>query len=1138
MRREVRHKAIATLLFGGVLIAVALMGAAPGGAQQPAGVAPQSAAIEFNRDIRPILSDKCFVCHGPDAPAKGIRLRLDSEAAATADLGRGRRAIVPGQPDKSELVKRTTHANEALRMPPADSGRTLSKGEIERLKEWIAQGAKWQSHWAFVAPVRPQLPQVKNNAWPKNAIDYFVLARLEREGLSPAPEADRATLLRRVSLDLAGLPPTPRELNDFLNDRSPNAYEKVVDRLLASPRYGERMAFKWLDAARYADTNGYQNDGERYMWRWRDWVINAFNQNMPYDQFTVEQLGGDLLPRPTLDQRIATAFNRNHRQNSEDGLIPEEYAVEYVVDRVDTTTTVFLGVTMGCARCHTHKYDPFTHKEYYQLYAYFNSVPEDGRGSYHTSQPWIPAPTVEQQKQIRRIETDIAQTSRKLDTLVGAHQKDLQRWARALPSSTSTGARQWFPSENLLLRHSLDANAEAEQVGKIERRESAGYEGVKPETLAKQPPAGFRDGSPRQVKSPVGEGAAFDGQLFYDAGRIADFDYSDRLVDHRDRFAISAWFYPESEQSGAIVSHMQDRAGEKDGSLPKNRGYGLFFNDGKLHWNVVSVWADDSWRVETADVVALKQWHHVVVTFDGREPYERAQIYLNGRKQKLKVNNGRLYRTFSDVSANLRIGGGAGPEYRFKGALDEVRVYKSLPDADQLAMLSCADSLPSIVAVPARERTEGQRLKLVNAWLDGGAPASLRREWERLRELKRARAKLERDVQLLMVMQELPEPRPAQVLKRGAYDAPGEAVARGLPAALRPPGANGQPSNRLEFARWLVGSENPLTARVTVNRFWQMLFGTGLVKTVEDFGSQGEPPSHPELLDWLATEFRVGGAKRGGDKETSNRRDEKTEQTDPLSATGNPPWDVKALLKTFVMSATYRQTSNVTPQLLQRDPDNRLLARGARYRLPAEMIRDQALFVSGLLAEKRGGPSVRPYQPAGLLKDMVFPNMANYAQEKGEGLWRRSLYTYWKRTVLNPGMQVFDATAREQCTVRETRTNTPLQALNLMNDVTYVEAARMLAERMLVSGGEEPRRRLEWAFRAVTSRSPDAAEQQTLLENLDAQLAYFRAHPREAEKLLTTGERRNDARLDATELAAYAMTASMILNLDEAITRQ
>ncbi|MGH9843188.1 MAG: DUF1549 domain-containing protein, partial [Blastocatellia bacterium] len=640
-----RQRMIAALLLGGALIAVALTEAAPGSAGQ-------SVAIDFNRDIRPILSDKCFVCHGPDATAKKIKLRLDSEAAATADLGRGRRAIVPGEPDKSQLVKRITHADEDMRMPPADSGRTLTRQEIDLLTEWIKQGAKWQTHWAFVAPVRPQLPQVKNTAWPKNAIDHFVLARLERaneKSLQPSPEADRATLLRRASLDLTGLPPTPEELDDFLKDQSPNAYEKVVDRLLASPRYGERMAFKWLDAARYADTNGYQNDGDRYNWRWRDWVINAFNRNLPYDQFTIEQLAGDLLPNPTLDQRIATAFNRNHRLNSEDGLIPEEYAVEYVVDRVDTTSTVFLGLTMSCARCHTHKYDPFTHKEYYQLYAYFNSVPEDGRGSYHTSEPWIPAPTLEQQERLRQLETDIARTTRKLNALVGAHQSDLRRWSRALPSSTSSGGlQQWFPAGNLLLRHSLDANANAEMVGRPEHREFAGYEAARPEMYAKQQPAGFRDGSPANVTSPAGQGVAFDGRMFYDVGQVADFDYSDRLYDHRDQFAISAWFYPEAENSGAIVTHMQDQPGEKDGSLPKQRGYGLFFNDGKLHWNVVSVWADDSWRVETGPV-ALKQRHHVVAIFDGREPYERAQIYLDGRKQTLKVNNARLFRTFANA---------------------------------------------------------------------------------------------------------------------------------------------------------------------------------------------------------------------------------------------------------------------------------------------------------------------------------------------------------------------------------------------------------------------------------------------------------------------------------------------------------
>lgn len=1055
-------------------------------------------AIDFNRDIRPILSDKCFVCHGPDAPAKKIRLRLDSEASARA-------AIVPGKPSESRLVQRITHADEAMRMPPADSGRKLGPREIELLTEWVQQGAPWQSHWSFIPPVRPSPPPVKNAAWVRNAIDAFVLARLEREGLRPAPEADRGMLLRRVSLDLSGLPPTPAELDAFLRDSSPNAYEKAVDRLLASPRYGERMAFKWLDAARYADTNGYQNDGDRSMWRWRDWVIEAFNRNTPFDRFTIEQLAGDLLPAPAnhkaaLDQLIATAFNRNHRQNSEDGLIPEEYAVEYVVDRVDTTATVFLGLTMGCARCHNHKYDPIAQREYYQLYAYFNSVPEDGRASYHNSPPWIWAPTIEQQRKLCELETGIAKTTRRLNDLAGPHEQAMSQWASALPR------QQWFPAANLLLRHSLDADSAVELIGPVKPRESAGYASAKPDLSQKAQPAGYRHGTPSFAASPVGQGAVFDGRVFYDAGRVADFDYSDRLVEHRDQFAISAWFYAESENSGAIVTHMQDNTAEKDGVLPKNRGYGLFFNGGRLHWNIVSVWADDSWRVETAEPVSLKQWHHVVAIFDGRIPYDHAEIWLDGRKQAVKLNNGRLFRTFADAGANLRIGGGAGPEYRFKGMLEEVRVYRARPDADEIAVLACAESLPAIAAIPAARRTEGQRLKLRNAWLERAAPPSLHETWTALGELQRRKAALEREFPLVMTMQELPAPRPAHVLRRGAYDQPGELVTRGLPAALRPNADRPPPANRLEFARWLVSAENPLTARVQVNRLWQMLFGAGLVRTVEDFGSQGELPSHPELLDWLAVEFMRG-------------------------------WDVKALLKTIVTSATYRQASALTPPMLQRDPENRLLARGPRLRLPAEMIRDQALLVSGLLVEKRGGPSVRPYQPEGLLKDMTFSNMTDYARDRGEGLWRRSLYTFWKRTVLNPGMLVFDATAREQCTVRETRTNTPLQALNLMNDVTYVEAARLLAERMLKEGGATPDARLAWAFRALTARTPDKVERETLLDHLRAQMSHFQRNPAAVAQLLAAGEKRNDPQWNPAELAAYATTASLLLNLDEAITK-
>ena len=552
---------------------------------------------------------------------------------------------------------------------------------------------------------------------------------------------------------------------------------------------------------------------------------------------------------------------------------------------------------------------------------------------------------------------------------------------------------------------------------------------------------------------------------------------------------------------------MSDNVTEQENNLPKGRGYGVFFVNGKVHFNLVGVWADDSFRVETENTLPIKRWHHVVAVFDSLQPYDKVQIYLNGQKQTLKVNNSRLFRQFANNDAHLRIGGGGGPQWRFKGMLDEVRIYKALPSPEQIALLSCPDSLSHIATIPPQMRSDGQRLKIRNAFLDEAASTTARSEWKALRALRQQKAALETSFVTLMVMQELPEPRPASVLKRGAYDAKGERVDRGVPAVL-PAMPKTWPNNRLGLARWLVSPENPLTARVTVNRFWQMFFSNGLVKTAEDFGAQGEAPSHPDLLDWLAVELQQNG------------------------------WNVKALLRTIVMSSTYRQSSRLTPELLQRDPDNRLLARGPRVRLPAEMIRDQALLVSGLLVEELGGPSVRPYQPEGLYKDLLFSNMTKYAQDKSKGLWRRSLYTFWKRTVNPPAMNVFDASSREYCMVRETRTNTPLQALNLMNDTTYVEAARMMAQRMLSEGGTKPEERIALGLRLAAGRRPDENETQLLLGNLQSQLEYFRSHSQEAARLLAVGAKPSDAKLKAEELAAYAVIASLILNLDEVITKQ
>ena len=762
-------------------------------------------SIEFNRDVRPILSDKCYNCHGADAVTKKIPLRLDSEAAAKADLG-GRRAIVDGDPGASEMIRRITSENKATRMPPTYSGLKLSDGEIATLREWVAQGARWQKHWAFIPPVRPSQPAVKNAAWVRNPIDSFVLARLEREGLAPSAEAGRETLLRRVSLDLTGLPPSIPEMDAFLHDESPQAYEKAVDRLLASPRYGERMAARWLDAARYADSNGYQFDGERVMWRWRDWVIDAFNRNERFDQFALEQIAGDLLPGATLEQKIATGFNRNHRANAEDGIIPEEYAVEYVVDRVETTSTVFLGATLGCACCHNHKYDPFTQKEFYQVFAYFNNVPEMGRAmKYGNSPPLVPAPTREQQAALTKLDGKIAEVEAFL------RGKD-SNWE---PEAGHARPLRWFPSVDLDAAFPLNSE--------------------------------------------------FDGKTFVDGGAAGDFDIE-------DRFTISVWVYSDGTPDGAVVSKMVDD--------PKGKGYGVYLNQGKAHVHLTSVWADDAIRLETEESLAAKRWHHLLVTYSGSRMAEGVHVYIDGKPATNKVEMDTLFRPFKNAGnafrVPFRIGGGGGPERRFRGRIDDVRIYRRVLDSQEIAALALGESIDAIAAKPEAQRSEIERLQLRWYYLENAAPPDVRDAWKRLTALRQEKERLERSFPTVMVMAERPIRKDTFLLVRGAYDKPGEKVQPGVPAVL-PPLPAGAPNNRLGFAKWVVYPGNPLLARVTMNRFWQMYFGTGLVKTTEDFGVQGEWPSHPELLDWLATEFIRSG------------------------------WDVKAMQKLIVTSATYRR---------------------------------------------------------------------------------------------------------------------------------------------------------------------------------------------------------------------------------------
>ena len=1078
-----------------VLSALAILCVALGCSAQAAEPLPQ--VVDFNRDIRPILSDNCFQCHGPDKARRKANLRLDTEEGAFADLG-DHRALVPGDLGKSELFRRISADDEQERMPPKKAGRPLTDRQIALVRRWIEQGAKWQKHWSLLPPTKAAPPKVTNRSWPRNGIDHFILDRLEHEGLAPAPEADRVPLLRRVTLDLTGLPPTPAEVDAFLADTSPYAYETVVDRLLASPHYGERLAIPWLDAARYADTNGYQTDGERVMWRWRDWVIDAYNRNLPFDQFTVAQLAGDLLPPPsplplspsegergrgegaTLEQKIATGFNRNHRGNSEGGIIPEEYAVEYVVDRVETTATVWLGLTLGCARCHDHKYDPLKQKEFYQVFAYFNNVPEKGRAlKYGNSPPYVKAPTPIQQERLRKLEQDLAAAEDRWVRLGPELTAAQTEWEKSVDRGT---VGTWSITRGLTAAYDLDGSTTGQ----------ASRERQRPERVVE---GKFRDGEPQYAPGRVGQAAVFDGKRYLDAGDVAGFGFY-------DQFSCAAWIHPSAGQGGTVLSRMTDD--------DQADGYSLVLRNGKLQVNLVKRWLDDAIRVETERTLPAEEWHHVAVTYDGSRVAAGVKVYVDGKEEKLRVVLDELNQNFA-TKEPLRIGGGGGLKGRFHGRINQVRIYERILDGEEAAILAVTDAVADLLTLPAAKRNRAQADKLRACFLDRYAPVAIRQAQEQVLSLQRQKVEFAESIPTCMVMEEMPVPRTTHLLIRGAYDRPGEVVTPGVPGSLLTPvayapGSPGVPNNRLGFARWLVDRGNPLTARVAVNRFWQMYFGTGLVKSVGDFGSQGEWPSHPELLDWLACEFMASG------------------------------WDMKALQRLIVTSSTYRQSSRLTPALLQRDPENRLLGRGPRFRLPATTIRDQALAASGLLAAKVGGPSVRPYQPEGLVKELT--GTEDYKQDHGANLYRRSLYTFWKRTVAPPAMVTFDAAGRETCVVRETRTNTPLQALTLMNDIAFVEAARNLAQRVLVEAGATPEERLALAFRLVLARRPGAAEMRVLREGLEQHLADYRKDRDAARKLISQGESRPDGKLDAAELAAYTTVAGLILNLDEAITKE
>jgi len=1034
-----------TAVLGGSILAV--LTASPAAA--PAGDRPAGPGVQFNQDIRPILSDNCFACHGPDSVHRQADLRLDRrEGLLGNEPGEG--PVVAGKPDESELLRRIVSTDEDERMPPPSSGRTLTQQQIDLVRRWIAEGASWQPHWSFVRPERPAAAKVQNSSWPRNPIDTFLLARLEAEGLSPSPEADRTTLIRRVTLDLTGLPPTLAEIDAFVADASPDAYEKLVDRLLASPHYGEQMTRYWLDAARYGDTHGLHLDNERSMWLYRDWLIGAFNANRRFDQFTVEQLAGDLLPEAAVDQKIASGFNRCNVTTSEGGAIAEEFVVRYAVDRTEAMASVWMGLTVGCAACHDHKFDPITQKEFYQLYAFFNSMADPAMdGNAMLTPPVVQVPSAEQVQKKDSLNAEIA---------------------------------------------AIQAQVEAELAG-------IAYE--EPQPTAAPAPNAAADCVWIEDALPPGAQASGDGNPPWQFVAAPEPVYSGQSASKRTATGRSQHFF-----TGAAPGL---RIGEGDRLFAY-----VYLDPANPPQEIMLQWNDGSWEHRAywgSDVIDWGQAGTASRLPMGALPEAGKWIRLEVEAVKVGLKPGTTVNGWAFTQYD-------GTVYWDKAGIttrtpQDNRSFESQSAWEQVVKTTKDSSVPKpvldAIQLEPAQRSDPQK-KLVRDHFLENVYTKTRSVFAplhaRIGTAKKALEDLEKSIPATFVSADLPKPREAFVLKRGLYDQPGEKVSRDVPAVL-PPLPQDAPRNRLGLARWLVDPAHPLTARVTVNRFWQRYFGAGIVKTAEDFGTQGDPPSHPELLDWLATEFVASG------------------------------WDVKHMQRLIVTSAAYRQSARASQALLDRDPENRLLARGPRLRMDAEMVRDNALAVSGLLVRTIGGRSVKPYQPSGLWEAVGYTssNTARFVQDHGEALYRRSMYTFWKRTSPPPTMLLLDAPSRETCTLRRSRTNTPLAALALMNDIQFFEAARQLAQRTMLEGGARPEDRVGHAFRLAAARPPSDEERIILLDQYQKHLDEYRQDSQSAAKLLAVGESKRNESLDAAELAAWTMVANTILNLDETISK-
>ena len=1018
--------------------------------------------VSYNRDVRPILSDNCFQCHGFDPQTRHADLRLDTREGALGETG-GPQAVSPGSIDDSELWRRINSAEDSERMPPPETHKELSPADLAILKRWIEQGALYEPHWSFVPlPDRVETPLAAGRRWPRNAIDTFVLASLDAAGLEPNHEASRERWLRRVTFDLTGLPPSQAELGAFLQDASPMAFERVVDRLLASPHFGERMAVPWLDAARYADSFGYQADVDMHAWPYRDWVVDSLNDALPWDEFITWQIAGDLLPGATREQRLATAFNRIHRKTNEGGSVPEEFRQDGISDRVDTVGTIFLGLTLECAKCHDHKYDPLSQREYYALGAYFNSIDEFGllqdgeRVGLPLPSPVLLLPTEQQEAELaaRSAAVEAAESraaAYKLKT--EGEYPAFEEWlagSREFEAADAVGYFPFEPADRNANVHAADQKATA--VGE-------------------------------PVDGPVGSAIRCNGD---DAIAVPGFG-----IEHcHDSLTVAFWVRTAEDHPRAVVF-------ANTTSYDANyNGFELLLEDGHLRWSAMREFPGNAISVRTEAEIETGRWTHVAVTYDGSRRAAGMRIYLDGSPAATEVVRDKLTRDFR-VTDKISFGARSRDFGLRAGAYDEIHVFRraitpievaQLCDGETLGRLQCSEVLTG--------EQRGQLREYFRSVLDPVA----RRLADEVHQSRVAWRETLAPVREISVMEELEEPRPAYVLDRGAYDSPLDRVDRVTPAAL-PPMPNGASNDRLGLARWLTDDCHPLTSRVLMNRLWQEFFGHGIVETSENFGLQGEWPSHPELLDWLARDFVDGG------------------------------WDYKRMCRQIVLSATYRQDSQVSAERRAADPDNRLLARGPSRRLTAEMLRDSALAYGGLLARDLGGPPVKPYQPPGAMWRSLNNFLPEYQHDQGAALHRRSAYSFWRRTTTAPNMMAFDTPSREVCTVRRQTTNTPLQPLVLLNDPQFVEAARGLAARMLRSGltGEEG---LRWMFREVTSREATEDELAVLVELYDEQLASYRTDLSAAESLRVVGQWRGDAELPAAELAAATSLASAILNCD------